>query len=54
MTDFISMIMSLFTDIVSSLDSFIIIGNISFLRLFFILAIFSIAIKFLFHSKSKE
>lgn len=53
MQDFFNLIISLFSDIISCFDSFIIIGNISFLKLFFILTLFSIAIKFLFNNKKE-
>lgn len=40
-------IISLFTQFIEFLDSFYIIENLSFLRLFIILAIFIVALKFL-------
>lgn len=51
MEDFLLMFISLFGDLFTFLDSFIIFGSISFLKLFFILFLFSIALHFLVNNK---
>lgn len=53
MTDIFNLLVGLFSDIINFLNNFYIIGNLSILKLIFIIAIFSIAIKFLFNHKGE-
>lgn len=54
MSDIFSLLISLFSDFITFLDSFKIIGNLSMLKLIFILILFNIAFKFLFNHKGSD
>ena len=53
MLDIFNLLLSLFSSFIDFLNSFYIIGNLSFLKLIFILLIFGIALKFLFNQKGE-
>lgn len=51
--EFFNLLVSLFSDFINFLDSFIIFGNLSFFKILIIIFLFSVALKFLFNHKGE-